>query len=398
VPLHARVLERTIVRRRPAEDAARHREPMALEPRRGPRRLHDPPPGPVGVMPRPDRFLQPRPQHRLVLDAVRDALQPPVPPTQALLEEPDGGPRLSGLGERMRPGADQALAHPRVPLEEARDRVRVAVRPAPDHVDGAVDRLVVLTDGALFPVRVSPLVPHPRVDERRGVLQPVEPRRPPPLSRDPRIRRKRVQREHRRRPRQHLVGEETPAEIMDVVGVSIVRGTQADDGLKVPRASRRDLQPVEATPRDPDHAHRPRAPRLRGEPVDHAEPVLLLLWEVLVPQDSLRVARPPDVHSNVGVAVGREVSGDSRVARGHEVALSVGQVFEDGRDRLRVHVLREPDASGEPAVLEGDPGVVDHADVARPSRLVLRLPRHRLLLPAHGTPATSGRFESAGRG
>ena len=78
---------------------------------RRPRALGHPAARPLGVVAgRRDALLHPGAQHRLVHDAGLDALQPVVPPAQALLQEADRRPGLAVLREVVRPRADQALA------------------------------------------------------------------------------------------------------------------------------------------------------------------------------------------------------------------------------------------------------------------------------------------------
>src|SRR5438876_538947 len=109
------------------------------------------------------------------------------------------------------PRADQALADPWMVLDEAKDRVAVAVGPSSHHEDRASDRSVVLADRALLPVVIATLVLEPLVCERNGVPEPIQPDRPPSLADDLRVRWARVIREHRASPRQHVPGEHASA-------------------------------------------------------------------------------------------------------------------------------------------------------------------------------------------
>ena len=188
-----------------------------------------------------------------------DALQPVVPPAQALLEEADRGPGLAVLREGVRPRADQALARAGQPLDQARDGVRVAVRPAADRVDRRPRS------------RRSPRTPSPGASSRRGAGARARPRPSRACAPSARSQVSRqpsptaagsggigAERQHRRRPREHVDAEHAAADVVDVVGVAVVARAHRDDGLQRRRPPRRDLQPVEAAPRDADHADRRR--------------------------------------------------------------------------------------------------------------------------------------------
>src|SRR6185295_2397460 len=119
-------------------------------------------------------------------------------------------------------------------------------------------------------------------------------------------------------------------------------------------------------PRDAEHAHVARAPRLGGDPGEDLERVPLLLWEVLVRKEAVRLARAADVHAQHRVTVPGEVRVPGLVAAGRAVALAIGEVLEDGGDRVVLGVLGEPDPRAQPdAVGQRDPDVVHHPHRAR---------------------------------
>ena len=102
------------------------------------------------------------------------------------------------------------------------------------------------------------------------------------------------------------------------------------------------------------------APRLRGEPGDDLERVVLLLRQVLVVEDPVRVAAAAQVDAHAGVAVAGEVRVVVGVARGERVALAVGQVLEDRRHRVLLGVCGSQMPRRQPrAVRQRDPRVVD---------------------------------------
>jgi hypothetical protein len=133
-----------------------------------------------------------------------------------------------------------------------------------------------------------------------------------------------------------------------------------DDGLQAGRAACRNLQAVEAAPGDPEHPGPAVAPRLTGEPGEHGDAVVLLLLEILVEEDALRVAAAAQVDADAGIAVAGEIRVPRRVADRSAVVLPVRDVLEQGRHRLGLRRLREPDLRRQAGpVGDGDPVVLD---------------------------------------
>src|SRR5206468_7885870 len=62
--------------------------------------------------------------------------------------------------------------------------------------------------------------------------------------------------------------------------VAVVRRPDRDHGAQGRRLAGRDLQSGEAAPGEPDHPDLAGAPRLRGQPIDHRERVVLLALQV----------------------------------------------------------------------------------------------------------------------
>ena len=222
-------------------------------------------------------LLHPDAEGGLVHDPGVLALEPLVPPAQALLEEADRRSGLDLVRERVRPRADQALRGRFESGQEPQNRLGVAVRPAADRVDGATDRAEVLADRALLPVVVTPLVAEPLVLVRLDAVDPLEPGIAPARARDLRVGGDCVEREQRRPPREHLERQHSAAAVVHVVRVTVVRGAEADHGLQLRRAAGRHLEPVEAAPGDPEHPDGARAPGLLRDPSEHLHRVLLLL-------------------------------------------------------------------------------------------------------------------------
>src|SRR5690606_12328652 len=103
-------------------------------------------------------------------------------PALRLLKEADGGPRLAEMGIAVGPGTDQALARHLEAGEKPQDRVGIAVGPAADRIDRALDGRVVLADRPVLPVGVAPLPAHPLLGPQAGVLEPRQPGVAPALA------------------------------------------------------------------------------------------------------------------------------------------------------------------------------------------------------------------------
>ena len=353
-----------------AEDGARtsaELQRLGADVRRRPLRLGHPPPLPHLVESlRRRRVLHPGAEHRLVHDPRVDALQPVVPPAHALLEEADARPGKRVVGERVRPRADEALARNGESFKHPRHRVRVAVDPAADRVDGDVDRGVVLADRAVLPVGVAPLVPEPGLDPVIRTFEPFEPGLVPPVAVEPRIGRARVPDQHRGGPVEHVERLDASPAVMDVVGVAVVCRHQRHDRLEPGRAERGELEGVEPAPRDAPHSEVAVAPRLLAKPGHHLEAVRVLLLRVLVRDEAVRLAGAAHVDPHRRVAEPRDVRLPARIANRGPVHLAVREELEDRGDRICLGILRQPDAGRQAAAVgQRQPGVFDLPERAR---------------------------------
>ena len=171
---------------------------------------------------------------------------------------------------------------------------------------------------------------------------------------------------------EHVEAEDAAAAVVDVVRVAIVGRAERHDRAEPGRATRGDLERVEAAPRDAPHAELARAPRLLGDPGEDLERVVLLLQGVLVGEHAVGLAGPAHVHPHGRVAVACEVRLALGVAEDRPVGLAVGEVLEHGGHRVVLGVLRQPDPRGEPRpVGQVEPGVLDLPNAAgevRPDR------------------------------
>ena len=134
--------------------------------------------------------------------------------------------------------------------------------------------------------------------------------------------------------------------------------------FKLWRPARGDLQAVEAAPGDADHADRTGAPGLRGDPGQHLQRVVLLLLQILALEHAFGIAGAANVDAHAGIAVPGEIGMVQRIALRSAVALAIRQIFQDGRDRFRFRVLRQPDHGGQGhPVGKRNECVLDHADL-----------------------------------
>ena len=291
-----------------------------------------------------DTVLPPVAQLWLVHDPVVNTLQPMVPEAQGLLQEPDRRTRIPKLGPDVLPRTDERLAWTCEPLKQSRDRARVPVRPAADDVDGSRDRAVVLSDGALLPVVVSALVAQPFLGEKRAAFEPLHPDLPPVLANECWVRRPRVEGHHHGGPRQQIEGERQAADVVDIVGVAIVGRTAGDNRLQLGRPMRRNLQAVEATPRDTHHPDVARAPCLRGNPLQDLEAIQLLLRVILIEQDTGGIAATANIYAHAGVAVAGKPRITHRVVARIRIAFPIRDILQDRWYRLLRRCDREPEA------------------------------------------------------
>src|SRR5215472_9171264 len=89
----------------------------------------------------------------------------------------------------------------------------------------------------------------------------------------------------------------------------------------------------------------------------------ILLWFcVLVEQQATRLAATAKIDANAGVAVAGEIRMRLRVPLVGPIALAVGEILEDRRDRVLFGVIGQPDAGRQRrAVLQRDQRMLDNA-------------------------------------
>ncbi len=296
---------------------------------------------------RRDAVLHPHAKHRLRIDTVLRSFEPPVPPPAHLLQKADCRSGHTLVGILVAPRPDEPLPRHREMLHEAKHRVGVAVRPPAYRHNWTSDGVVVLAHRTMLPVLVTPLPAHPGLEPQPAPRKALHPHLAPPLAHEGRVRRMGVLIEHRRSPGE-VVAEKAASHVVHVVGVAVVGGADGDDCPQRLRPKRGDLQAVEPAPGDADHPHRSRAPRLRGKPVDDLHPVVELLLEVFVGENAVGLPASPEVHAHRGIAEPGDIWVMADVALCGEIALSVGDVLENRRDRIGIRIDGQPHARGKP--------------------------------------------------
>ena len=187
--------------------------------------------------------------------------QPTIPESEAVLQETDRRAGHAEMGIEMGPGADQRLFRSAEMFHQAKDRVGIAVGPAADRIDRALDGVVILTDRAMAPIVVAALVAEPGNQRHLVAGDTREPHLAPRLADHGAVGRPADDAEDAGTPADRIV-EDTTALPMHVVGIAVVGRGDRDDRLELGRSSRGDLQPGETTPGDADHADRAGAPGL----------------------------------------------------------------------------------------------------------------------------------------
>jgi hypothetical protein len=163
---------------------------------------------------------------------------------------------------------------------------------------------------------------------------------------------------------------------MDIVRVAVVGRADGDDGLEGGRSARRNLQSIEPAPGDSHHPDDAAAPGLRRQPRDHLHAIVLLLLGVLVEEQAIRLAATSNIDANAGVAVAGQIRMRQRVPLVSPVALAVGEILQDRRNRVLFGVIGQPDAGRQRrAVFQRDQHVLDDAHSARKRRHYHRDPQ-----------------------
>src|SRR5262245_4046353 len=207
----------------------------------------------------------------------------------------------------------------------------------------------------------------PHVRKKYRVFETVAPHDTPAFSDYLRIRWIGVVAHQHRAPGQIFIQQAT-AHVMYVIAVAVIRGTDGDDRLELGRAPRGHLQGIESTPGLAHHTDSAAAPRLLRDPSDHFQSVVVLLMQIFVEQQSVRIAGASEIDAHGGVSMAREVVVHGLVARACEVTLAVRDVFQDRRNWSRFGVRGQPDAPGQTTtVRHRDPAVFNHPDLMRKS-------------------------------
>ena len=245
----------------------------------------------------------------------------------------------------------------------AEDGGGIAIRPAADIEDRDFDSAVILAHRAMFPERVAALMLHPQHRIAIEIVQPMLPHILPAFPADDLgVRRQRTAGEEIATPIERVV-EQAAAHVMHIIGVTIDGGGNRDHGFQRRRTPRRDLQAVEAAPRNTDHADRAVAPILRRQPGDDLHRIILFAAVILVLDQAFAIARTGNVNARRGVTVSGEPVMRLVIADAGTVAAAVGDILEDTRD-FEWPVPRQQQPGRQlAAIRHGDPGDLDILDL-----------------------------------
>ncbi len=160
--------------------------------------------------------------------------------------------------------------------------------------------------------------------------------------------------------------QQTAAFVVDVVGKPVHSRAQSDHRLQRRGLQCRHLQAVEPAPADAHHPHGPGAPILRCDPPNHLDRIRQFLRGIFILHHAFAVAIAANINAQAGIAVRREIRVCQRIPRAGAVALAVGQVFQDRRNRGRAGILGHPDPRRQPAAIgQHDPHVCDFPNLSR---------------------------------
>ena len=301
----------------------------------------------------------------LVHDTGFDAFEMLIPPAQHVLQKPDARPRCGKVRVFVRPRSDDGFARAAQLLHQARHGVGVGVVPTTHDQHRGLNRARVFTHGAVPPIRVAVRVFEPLLNQEGLMGQTRQPHLAPTIPHDQGVGRSRGIGEHGRGPA-HVFVQQRAALVVDVVFVAVIGGAQRHDGGQGRRAQGRDLQGVESTPRNAEHAHFAAAPRLRRQPLDDLHRIVEFLGRVLVVHQAIAVAVATDVHPHTGIAVARQIRVCQRIAHHRAVAFAVGQVLQQSGHRARCRVFGQPHPHGQArAVRQGHELVFNFLDFTR---------------------------------
>ncbi len=151
---------------------------------------------------------------------------------------------------------------------------------------------------------------------------------------------------------------------MNVVGITIIGGGNRDDRLQGRGLQGGYLERIEAAPGFSHHPDLAVTPGLFGDPGNNLQRVAEFgFTKVFIVQNAFGFTGTTDIDTQACITVAREVAVHRFIAVSGQVALAIGDVFQNGRNRLVFCVFGHPDARGKTgAVFQRDTGFLDIAD------------------------------------
>ena len=80
---------------------------------------------------------------------------------------------------------------------------------------------------------------------------------------------------------------------------------------------------------------------MRRKPFNDSQRVILLLFQIFTEADTLAVAGATHVHPYTGITVAGEIGVGQVITFDRAVALAIGKIFKNGRNRIIIRVLAE---------------------------------------------------------
>src|SRR4029079_17557867 len=225
-----------------------------------------------------------------------------VPPSQRFLQEPNRGSRDALVRIQVRPRSHRDLVRSLKLACKAKRRVAVPIGPTTPNPDWTSDGRVVSAHGPVLPILITRLMLKPNLRPEPFGLKSLQPHLSPARADDVWIGGSGIEHLHDGAPG-NVVAQKTSAGVVNVFFETIVRAHHRNDRLEFRGPARGNLQRIEGPPGLTHHADLAGAPGLSSDPGDNLDGVVLLLQQILVMQDAVRIARAPHIHPDRRIAV-----------------------------------------------------------------------------------------------
>ena len=153
---------------------------------------------------------------------------------------------------------------------------------------------------------------------------------------------------------------------MNIIFIAIIGGADGDNGFEGWWLAGSNLQRIETTPRNAEHAHLAGTPFLFGQPSDDFNCVILLLLGVFIGHQPVAVAIAAHIDTDRGIAVASEIRMGERITHMGAIAFSIGKIFKQGWHRIFLGICWDKHARRQlHAIGHGDPKIFNFFSFAR---------------------------------